>query len=399
MAYKPNLADKIMRILIYSHAYPNPVEKTRSAFVQEIVRQLSYEMEVIVVAPVPFLLNLQRHKPKIKVPYHRQESYEDRKIEVYHPRYLLLPKALLNPVVAQLQALLTYRCVQRLHRAYKLDLVQINWGFPDGIAGSLICKRLKLPYVITEHQGSIASLLVKAYYRKLLVTAYNHASALIAVSTSLKQTLEKATGIRKDALVIPNGIDLTLMHLREKRPTLSRLVYVGYLIQAKGIQYLLRALKICLANGLDLSLDIIGNGDYQPVLQNLAVELGIQDRVCFLGLYSADQVRSSLPNYDLLVLPSLIESFGLVLIEAMASGLPVLSTFSGGPETIVTELTGLLVQPGSAQTLAQGLSELSDRWLSFEPAIIREECRKMFAIEKTCESIEEVMRSVVGKHE
>lgn len=388
-----------MKLLIYSHAYPNPVEKARSAFVQEIVRQLSEEMTVIVVSPVPYFLNLQRHRPEIKVPYHRQESYEGRKIEVYHPRYLLLPKAILNPVVAQLQALTTYLCIQRLHQAYKLDLVQINWGFPDGVAGGLICRKLKLPYIITEHQGSIANLLLKPYYRKLLVTAYNHASVLISVSASLKQTMEKTPGIRKDALVIPNGIDLKQMQLRDKRPILSKLVYVGYLIEPKGIQFLLQAMVLCSDNGLDFSLDIIGSGDYLPVLQSLASELGIQDRIRFLGLYTADQVRSSLSNYDLLVLPSLLESFGLVLIEAMASGLPVLSTFSGGPESIVTETTGLLVEPGSAPALAQGLTELSQRWMSYEPAAIREECRERFAIEKTCSSLVEVYKSVIGNHE
>jgi len=390
---------KSMRVLIYSHAYPNPVEESRSAFVREIVGQLSEKMNVTVVAPVPYFLNRQRKKPQVSIPFHRKDTLAGRMIDVYHPRYLLLPKAILDPVVAQLMALTTFHCVSRLHRCLSFDLVQINWGFPDGVAGAMICRRLKLPYIITEHQGGISEYLDKPYYQKLLRDAYNHAASLITVSESLKQTIVKTPGIRKDITVIPNGIDLNLMSLREKRTQLSKLVYIGYLTPAKGIQYLLQALTILKAKGQNYSLDIIGNGAFMPVLQRMVKDLNLLEYIRFLGLYTAEEVRKALPDYDALVLPSLIESFGLVLIEAMACGLPVLSTYSGGPESIVTPETGVLVKPGSDSALAQGLAHLSERWASYEPDQIRAYCRAHFALENTCARLSEVFISVAGKHD
>lgn len=368
-----------MKVLIYSHAYPNPVEKTRSAFVQEMVRVLSEVVDITVIAPVPYFLETRRKKHKCKVPAMRKESYGKKTVVIYHPRYILLPRNIFKRFMPAIQAWFTKSCVHQVIRDQKPDLIHVNWAFPDGIAISCMCRSLTIPYILVEHQGGIIDHLRSKLYRRSLVKAYQGAAKVIAVSPSLRKVLCELVPLDKVEM-IPNGLDISKMTLTVKPHKPNRLVYIGNLIPEKGVQNLIKALAILKEQGTKLTLDIIGQGDHRAFLEGLTRELSVHKEVKFLGQYTPSEIRKTLPTYHILVLPSLIESFGLVLIEAMACGLPVLSTFSGGPESIVTGETGVLVKTGSALALSDGLKSIITNWDRYEPPRIREICTKNYDI-------------------
>jgi glycosyltransferase involved in cell wall biosynthesis len=146
----------------------------------------------------------------------------------------------------------------------------------------------------------------------------------------------------------------------------------GRLVKFKGLDYLLRAFA-GLKNSVDLPirLKIIGRGEERENLEALADELGITNEVEFTGRISREEVSRGYREANCFVLPSLYEAFGVVLIEAMATGLPVFATRSGGPENIVENQCGILTEPGNIDALKDSMAEMIRNYNSFRQSDIR----------------------------
>jgi glycosyltransferase involved in cell wall biosynthesis len=198
------------------------------------------------------------------------------------------------------------------------------------------------------------------------------------VATAARRRL-RVPEVRID--VIPNAVDTHRFGPDERArsamrarlglaPLTATVAHVGRLTPQKGVEVLLRATRDLVAGGRDLRVLVVGDGFLRSRLERLAIELQIQDRVEFLG------VRSDVPEIlraaDVLALPSLHEGFGLVLVEALASGVPVVASRTGPmPEIVWEGETGLLFEPGDARDLARAL----DRLLG-DPAMRRRMGRK-----------------------
>ncbi|MGC9362894.1 MAG: glycosyltransferase, partial [Candidatus Syntrophosphaera sp.] len=217
----------------------------------------------------------------------------------------------------------------------------------------------------------------------------------ILVSEALIEPLKLAKGRIPDPVILPNGLDLSRFEPAPKSINPSKLLYIGNLFPAKGVQYLIQALAILKSQGHDFYLDVVGSGAYGRELEQLAITLNVHDKVSFKGVVLPDQIPELLTRHDALVLPTLKESFGIVLIEALASGLPVISTYSGGPEHIVGPEVGILVKPGSGQALSEGIIRLFNKWDNFEPERIREYCRNHFDIRRISPKLAQIYREAV----
>lgn len=135
--------------------------------------------------------------------------------------------------------------------------------------------------------------------------------------------------------------------------------FVGWLWPVKGVNYLLEAMKTPMQNNPRMRLVFVGQGDEEPALRSMAAGAELDTRVHFLGW--RPDVHELLHSFDMLVLPSLNEGMGRVLVEAMAAGLPVIGTRVGGiPDLIKDEVNGLLVPPADAVALERAISRLSD---------------------------------------
>lgn len=383
-----------MKLLIYSHGFPNPAEPQRSVFVKEIIRFLPPDIEVTVVAPVPFFLSRRRQQAGLAIPLRRIEPIGDRGVDIHHPRYPLLPRYFLKPLIGWLEGLFTYRCVKSVRDTAGIDLIHVNWGYPDGVAVRLLARLLRLPYVITEHQGSIGELLAKPFYNQLLGRVYRGSRRLIVVSEGMLQPLHGLSG-KLSPLVVYNGIDLARFTLAQKRNQPQRLLFIGNLIPAKGVHRLIQALALLRDQGRDFSLDIVGAGSQKRELEAQVKALRLSGSVSFLGVIDSARIPRLLNDYDALVLPTLAESFGIVLIEAMAAGLPVISTCCGGPQHIVSPEVGILVQPDSAEALAEGIALLERNWADYDPQTIRAYCQRRFDIRHSCEQLATVYREAL----
>ena len=380
-----------MNILLFSSSFPNKLEPLMGIFNYKLLENYPAEHNYKVVAPVPFGL-------EFKYRYHGGIHALDtvmignKQVEVYRPRYLLLPKRLLTPLIGFVEFLLSIKTIRRIHQKWHINLIHVNFAYPDGIAAMWISRVLKIKYVLTEHRGLLAETLDNFWLKSQLKKAYRSAAAVTTVSEYSASVLLKKTNVK--ATLIPNGLDFSRFQPQIGRERLQYLVCVANLIPTKGIQYLIEAISLLKLQGWSFTLDIIGEGSYRPHLQNMIDQSGLQDSIKLKGIYTPEQLERELPSYDALVLPSLRESFGIVLIEAMACGLPVLSTRCGGPEQIVTSETGFLVAPGSSEELAKGLKELDAKWSSYDSVAIRSLAESKYSIDSVVNSYFTIYKSI-----
>ncbi len=280
-----------------------------------------------------------------------------------------------NPISARLRGRMFLSLTKRLWKAY-VD----RWGRPDiihahsalwgGAAARELAYKTGIPYVITEHSSAYARGLIRPWQRDILSKAFSQTAALITVSQSLAQSLEPFLESKHAPIkIIPNMVDTAFFTLN---PALHsegpfRFLVVAFLTANKGIDCLLRAFARAFNDAPDVILEIGGDGPERRPLESLVDALSLRDRVRFLGSLSREAVREAMWRANAFVLPSYVETFGVVLIEAMATGLPVIATRSGGPEEIITPRTGALVAPGDESALAQALVDMRNNRDRFLP--------------------------------
>ncbi len=158
--------------------------------------------------------------------------------------------------------------------------------------------------------------------------------------------------------IIRCGLDPTLYPMIDRTPPLRRILFVGRLAPVKGVAVLLGAFRRIATDFPGAVLTIVGDGSERPALKATAAGLGLGDRILFTGALSQQQVAARMAEADLFVLPSLAEGLPVVLMEAMASGLPVIATHvAGTPELVENNVTGRLVTAGDERQLAQTMRD------------------------------------------
>ena len=256
------------------------------------------------------------------------------------------------------------------------DLIHAQSGRWAGAAAARISRSFSVPFALTEHFTGFQRDSIFPWRWSVIEEGYRHTSGIAAVSTALKHTL--ATNDLAPASRIDLHPNLAPTSFFSLPPTLRPIppplhfVTVARLVPQKNVGGLLRAFATATEHASDATLTVVGDGPERAPLEQYARKLGIADRVSFRGQLNREGVRDALWNAHALVLPSHHETFGVVLLEAMATGLPVVATASGGPEDIVTPTTGRLVPPDDTEALADALLQMIASWPSYDASAIRQ---------------------------
>jgi len=261
----------------------------------------------------------------------------------------------------------------RLAQRFCPDLVHIHSGFPTGPLGYWLKVTHGIPYIMTLHGGEVPGFLPEEVgtLHRILAPAtrvvWDAASAVIAVSHGLRDlSLQAIPAV--DIQVIPNGVDCRyfspLATCREPENSF-RMVFVGRVVRQKGLSYLIDALGTLKARGVtNWHLRIVGDGPMRPHLEAQAAQRDIGNLVEFTGWLPFEQIPDEMRSADLFVLPSIIEGMPLVLLQAMACGLPVIATsVSGSVDLVQPGDNGLLVPAKDPAVLAEALTSLLDNRL------------------------------------
>ncbi len=280
------------------------------------------------------------------------------------------------------------------------DILHAHSALWGGVAAQHIAARYGLPYIITEHSSAFAENLIPKPLIPYIQEAFSLASERIAVSAPLARLLMDRYS-KKDVKVVPNVVHTDFfVPPREPRASVPFIfLTVAALTKNKGIDLLVKAFSETFRGNENFQLWVGGDGEQKNELVSLVDALGIGNQVRFLGLLSREGVRQAMWQANAFVSSSFVETFGVVLIEAMSTGLPVIATRSGGPEDFVTPEVGFLVPVGDQNALSEGLNKLFETRGNFSEHAIRESIVRRFSPTVIARQLSEIYESVLPRKE
>ena len=271
--------------------------------------------------------------------------------------------------------------IQILFREYtarygKPDIVHAQSVLWAGVAAQSIRHATGIPYAVTEHGSFIALDTIKPWKREMASRAFRDANMVCAVSTDLAGQLERRYGLRKVA-VVANAVDTTFFRLppKPRRTKPFRFLSIARCVPIKNLTLLIEGFAMAFKGNNTVVLELCGDGEEKNALRRLARTTGIDRQVVFRGHLSRDEVRDTMWRANAYVVTSRYETFSIVLIEALATGLPVISTRCGGPADIVTqdvvgELTAVNA-PGELSLAMTRIFETETRHTTTKNALLR----------------------------
>jgi len=350
------------RLLVTASTFPRWKDDTEPRFVLDLCKSLTKYASVTALVPAaPGALSRENLEGVDVIRYHYFpiHSWETLcypgaivpRIKEKKIRILLVPFLFIS---------LFFNMI-KLKKHY--DVLHAHWLIPQGIVAAFT----GIPYLVTGHGGDVGEL-NKHIFHLLKARCIRKAMGVTLVSAHLKTILEEKYSYH-DAKVLSMGCDTSLFSPASEDTVTSRLtlpeskrtiLFVGRLAEKKGVEYLIRAMQ-----GTTCRLLIVGGGPLEADLKALSSRLSLDSRIEFTGPKTHEQLVSIYQQADIFCAPSItakngdVEGFGLVILEAMASGLPVIASNSGGIPDIITDgNNGILTPERDEDALAQAINLL-----------------------------------------
>lgn len=355
------------RLLSIATLYPNIHLPRFGTFVARQMEALAArgDWDVTVVNPIgvpPLPLGRYRALAEAAV------SGEEGGVHVRRPRFTLIP-AVGGPFNPAMIVKAVLPMARRLHAQAPVDLVDAQFFYPDGPAAAQIAADLGLPLSIKARGADIQHWGQKAYALEKMQAAGLQAAGLLAVSEALKREMAEL-GLPADKITVHyTGLDRDLFRPLDRATSRLQLAAdynvrlesherllatVGALIPRKGQHFVIRAL----ARLPDTHLVIAGSGGDRRALGELALELGVSQRVHFLGSLDHGALPEVLSASDALVMPSSSEGLANAWVEALACGAPLVITDAGGARELVTRPEAGRIVTRDVDAIVEGIAEV-----------------------------------------
>ena len=357
-----------MRILLVAHSFPREPGDPAGHFLLSLARgQLELGHEVTVVAPhaagvaeteVFHGVRVRRYRygPDASETLAYAGTMADQVMRSWSARWRMLR------LIAA-----SRRMVREVTQAERPDVIHVHWWFPGALA---IWPRsgLRPPVVLTSHGTDLFLLDRAPAVGHLASRLFRGAAQVTVISSPLVRRVEALGVPRARITVVP--MPMPPQPALVNTPTSSdrvALLFVGRLVERKGCEYAIRAVAELRRSGRNARLAIVGDGPERGMLESLAASLGVAAHIEFAGMLPSSAVAGRYATAGALLMPAVTdwkgeqEGFGMVIVEAMRHGLPVIATDSGGITDIVThEVNGLLVPERDADAIARAVMRLQD---------------------------------------
>lgn len=383
-----------MHILIVSTGYPTDYVPLDGIFYRDQAEALAAEgntVGFIAINPISLRSIISQRKMSLGFSHFKEKG-----VETYLYKYINIPK---YPV---------YCVNQSLRRGAKMfEKYVAAHGLPDIIhlhcyeailLAMNIREKYNIPFVITEHSSRFMNNSLAPAVEKYAEMAFSESSYTISVSKKFAEILKEK--YNREFHYVPNIVDTAFYKPSEtdKKKNEFSFLSAGILNENKNHRLLINAFKLFLSSGRTAVLKIAGDGLQAEQLKLQVKELGIEDRVIFSGWISRTELAENMNHSSVFVLPSKKETFGVVLIEAMSCGLPVISTRSGGPESIITSAkTGVLCED-TEQSLFLAMQEVYDNFAAYDSGVIRQEVLENYSQHTVSKKLLAIYNTVLKKN-
>lgn len=347
-------------LLVITPAYPNKVGTyIGESFVKNQVDELKkYFNKIIVIAPVPFSFK-RSNKDKLCINY----NYDN--VIVYYPRSYYIPilwfrKILIDNRLKKVEYLIKKENIN-------FDLIHAHFSWPSGYIACKLKEKYNTPVIITAHENSERFHKEINFDYPLLNYSWKKADALIRVNKIDVSVLKK---FNRNILSIANGFNPNFKPLNNSEcraqlhiPMHTKVIFsLGHLIERKGFNYLINAIKMIAEKRNDVLCFIGGSGPLKAKLQKQIDDLGLQENIKLIGFVPDELLPIWMNACDVFVLPSLSEGNPTVMFECLGCGKPFIGTRVGGvPEIITSEDYGLLCDPANPEELAKNILMAVDK--------------------------------------
>jgi len=367
---------KKKRILVLASTFPRWKNDTTPPFVYELEKRLTKNFEIHILAPhcqgakkEEIMDGLHIHRFQYFWPAKLQRLCYEGGILPNLKKYFLAKLQVMPFFISELITLI------RIASVKKIEIIHSHWIIPNGLLAAIIKKMFRVKHILTIHAGDLA-LLDKLPFKKLLARfIVDNTDQITFVSHFGKNLFVKILGqykkIDKQSSIIPMGIDTKTFsreinsYLRKNKLKVAdrkNILFIGRLAEKKGVEYLIRAVKIVTQSIKKIKIYIVGEGPLKEKLLNLSKELKIENIADFTGPKSGKAKMEFFAMADILVVPSIKTEFGdvegipVVLMEGLTSGKAIVASSVGGiPEIITNNINGLLVPEKDFQALAQSI--------------------------------------------
>lgn len=380
-----------MYILMIARGVPNDKYPQWGCFEKDQAEALASIGHKVIVMSLDgrFLL----HRRKIGL-----EHQQINGVEYYD--YYLYPQKLTDILSHALTLYIQDNLIQNLYR-----IIEKKHGKPDIIFGQMfvntrmgIClsRKHNIPIVGIEHLGRFndANLDNWGHTKKDAEYTYHNIHAAIAVSHKLKESLYQHFSITAD--VVPNLLGKEFYYTAPNNNEAFTIVSVGRLDHGKGFDLLIQALlQIKDKLPQNWQAKIIGSGEWRDILQREINTSNLQNNIVLLGQKNKQEIVQLLQQSDLFVLPSRSETFGVVYIEAMACGLPIIATDCGGPRDIVTKDNGLLIPNEDVDALGEAILYMVENIDKYDRKAIAEDCQARFSPKVIAKQLTQIFEDTI----
>ena len=380
-----------MFILMISRGVPTPQDPQWGCFEKDQAEALAALGHKVVVASVDSRF-LWRWR-KIGITYHSINNVE------YYNSYIV-PGAITN--IFGITANMKIKQLQ-LNRIYK-EIIKTH-GKPDVIYGQFffnsyiaipLSKKTNIPLVTIEHAARFNEEKINKKSLCQSKAVYANTKANIAVSQSLKDSLAKHFGI--DCHVVHNVYGKEFHYSPSPRSSKVRFVTTGSLIHRKGFDMFAKAFALLELPKDKWTLTIIGEGEERANLQMQIDESGFSENIHLVGSKNKLEIAQMLNESDVFVLPSRNENFSVAVLEALASGLPVIASICGGIRECINEKNGILFKVDDVEGLSLCLKYMYEHHQDYDRQAIADDCKARFSSEVIAKQLTEIFEDVVAKH-
>jgi glycosyltransferase involved in cell wall biosynthesis len=346
-----------MKIGIITTSFPRWEHDYVAAFIYEAARAIQHKGFQIKV--------ITMHSPGAK----RHETWDG--IEIYRTKYLPerwellksegggLPEVWKKNPKARIQIIpfIIAFLIDVLIYTRDCEVIHANWTLSGAVAW-MYYLFVRKPYLVTIHGSDIYRTRKWPVIKNLTSTSLRAAKKVIVVSRALAEEVNSIGVPYSKIEVIPDGVDTNYFTSLPFEERANTILFVGSIIERKGVRYLIQAFTTVIKQYPDAKLILMGEGPQQRECEGLVQSLGIVENVIFTGAQSQERVAEGMRRAKIFVLPSVEEGLGVVLLESLASGTPIIASKVGGISDVVDEKVGILVTPADPQQLGKAINTI-----------------------------------------